>query len=151
MTLPAKRSSSSLGRRNPPREFQDLYDQMNQWMASMLGDGSDLLQTWSPLADISETSDAYTLEVDVPGAKPDDVNVEMMGNDLVISGEIKEKEREGLFHRRTRRVGRFEYRATLPRDVDENGIDAKLTDGVLTVRIPKSDVSKAHKIAVTGG
>lgn len=92
---------------------------------------------WTPLVDIEEEDDAYVLEVEVPGVKTDDVNIELIGNELMISGEIKERERKGIMRRRTRRVGRFDYRVMLPSQVDASKIDAKLTEGVLTVRVPK--------------
>jgi HSP20 family protein len=67
-----------------------------------------------PLADIEETDDAGIIEAEAPGADRDDINVEFHASELVITGEIKEKERKGILRRRTRRTGRFEYRVTLP-------------------------------------
>jgi HSP20 family protein len=124
------------------REFDDLY----QLMRSALGGST---AAWLPSADVSETDDAYVIEVDLPGAKPEDVNIELTGNDLVISGEIKETARKGLFRRRTRRVGRFEFRATLPGELDPDGIEAGLDGGVLTVRVPKAERAKPRKIKIS--
>jgi HSP20 family protein len=56
-----------------------------------------------------------------------------------------------LLRRRTRRVGEFEYRVTLPGDIRADGIEASLKNGVLTVRVPKMDVAKPNKIKITGG
>jgi HSP20 family protein len=75
----------------------------------------------------------------------------VQGSELVVSGEIKEKERVGILRRRTRPVGRFEFRMTLPPDADADNIDAKLNDGVLNVRIPKSDRARSRRIDVTSG
>jgi HSP20 family protein len=121
-------------------------------MTSVFDDSNDLLRTWLPLADVVETPDAYLIDVDLPGVKRDDISIELDGSEVAISGELMEKQREGLFRRRTRRVGRFEYRATLPRDAntDENAVDAKLNDGVLTVKIPKDAEAKPRRIAITG-
>ena len=65
-----------------------------------------------------------------------------------ITGERKEKERVGVLRRRTRSVGRFEYDIQLPGDIDEDGVTASLSDGVLTVRVPKATNDRAHRIAV---
>jgi len=107
--------------------------------------------TWTPLVDIEEEDDAYTLEAEVPGAKREDITIEMLGNELSISGEIKVRERKGIVRRTTRRVGRFDYRVTLPNHVDPKKIDAKLNDGVLTVRIPKSQQGQRQRIEVKSG
>jgi HSP20 family protein len=100
-----------------------------------------------------ETPDAYVVDIDLPGVSRDDINVEFDGHELLITGELKEKERTGILRRRTRRIGRFEYRAMLPRDanVDENAVEATLDEGVLTVRIPKNEAAKPRRIEVSGG
>jgi HSP20 family protein len=81
--------------------------------------------------------------------KREDVDVELKGNDLVVTGEIKERKREGLFRRRTRRVGRFEYRVTLPGYLRDSDVEATLAYGVLTVYVPKRESTKSNKIEVS--
>ncbi len=103
---------------------------------------------WSPLVDVEETDDAYIVEADLPGAKPGDVDVELVGRELTISGEIKERERKGVLRRRTRRSGRFDYRVALPDQVASDRIEATLADGVLTVRVPKTEQAQRRKIEV---
>jgi HSP20 family protein len=104
---------------------------------------------WMPLADIEETDDAWIIELEVPGVNRKDVNVELRDSELVVSGEIKEKERKGILRRRTRRTGLFEYRVTLPgQPPDESQIEANLHDGVLTVRIRKPDQARPRRIEV---
>lgn len=146
MSLPATRTRTL----DSARDAQDVYERLGQLIASAFDDGNDLLRSWAPLADIVETPDAYLIDVDLPGVKRDDVDIEIDGNQLIITGELKAKERERLFRRRTRRVGRFEYRTTLPRDasLDEKTIEAKLVEGVLTVKIPKSESAKPRRIAI---
>jgi HSP20 family protein len=136
---------------DPFREFEDLRGQMGRLMDSVFGRVDGETSAWSPLGDVSETADAYLVELDVPGVRREDIDVEMMGNELVITGELKEKERDGRFHHRTRRFGRFGYRTTLPRQVDADKIEATMDNGVLTVRIPKSESVKPRRIEITGG
>ncbi len=76
------------------------------------------------------------------------MNIELVGNELAITGDIKEKERKGVLRRRTRRVGRFEFRVTLPNQVDPEKIEAELTDGVLTVHVPKAERAQRRQIEV---
>ena len=61
----------------------------------------------------------------------EDVDVKLNGNELVVTGELKERKREGLFRRRTRRRGEFEYRVTLPGDLKADKVEASLAYGVL--------------------
>jgi HSP20 family protein len=103
---------------------------------------------WSPLVDIEETDDAYVVEAELPGVDRKDVNVELVGSELTITGEAKEPERKGIVRRRNRRTGRFEYHVNLPGHVDAAKIDARLADGVLSVRVPKSERAQRRKIEV---
>jgi HSP20 family protein len=103
----------------------------------------------SPLADVEETDDAYVVEIDLPGVKRDDIDIQLNDRQLTVSGEIKEKERAGVIRRRTRRVGHFHYAVTLPADVDADEVNARLDDGVLTVRVPKSEQAKPRRIEIT--
>lgn len=104
---------------------------------------------WSPLVDLEETEHAYVLEADLPGVKREDVRVELDGDELLIAGEVREREREGVVRRQARMTGRFEYRATLPRDVDAERVEASLSNGVLTVRVPKSERVQPKRIEIT--
>ena len=114
------------------------------WPSPLLTEGAG----WAPLVDIEEQDDAYVLEAEVPGVKREDVNIEVVGNELSITGEIKEKERRGALRRRTRRTGRFEYRVRLPEQVDASKIEASLDQGVLTIRVPKSERSQRQQIEI---
>jgi HSP20 family protein len=109
---------------------------------------------WVPLADLSETDDAYVVKVELPGVSKDQVGVQLQDRELVVSGEIPE-EQDGQNggrrrHRSSRRTGRFEFRAYLPGDVNADAVRGELTDGVLTLTIPKSEAAKPRKIEITG-
>lgn len=147
--VPASRSSRPV-RWDPWREFDELRTRMDQLMTGVFSSvaAGKGVGGWTPFADVTETDDAYLVEVDVPGVKRDDISVEAAGHDLAITGEIKQKQRTGLLRSRTRRVGRFEYRLSLPADVDEDAITAEVSDGVLSVRVPKSAAAKPRRIEI---
>jgi HSP20 family protein len=128
---------------DPMERVRSLLDQtLGEEIASMLTE----VRAFSPPVDIEETDDAYVIEADLPGVKREDIDIELEGNELQVSGEIKQ--REGKFRRRTRRVGRFELRVALPDGVDGGAVDAKLDRGVLTVRVPKAEKAQRRKIDV---
>lgn len=157
MTLPARRPHAGrpagLGvpgwARDPVAEFDDLFNRMGRLLESTVGPAEKV--AWAPLADMCETEDAYVVEADLAGAKRDDIDVEISERELVVTGEIKEREREGVLRRGTRRTGRFEYRVLLPADVKAGAISATLADGVLTVTVPKAEPAKARHIEITSG
>jgi HSP20 family protein len=125
-----------------------LNERMRRMLEQTFGGMLDEPAGWIPAVDVEETEDAYVLEAEVPGVKREDVNIEVSGNELAITGEIKEREREGILRRRTRRVGQFEFRVSLPGEVNPEGVDAKLNDGVLTVRVPKAERAQRRRIEV---
>ena len=153
MPVPARRTQMSppreLQRWDPFREFEQLQEEMGRLVQSVsspagTGDGG----AWIPFADIEETDDAWIVEAEVPGVDRKDVNVELRNSELVITGDIKERERKGVLRRRARRTGHFEYHVTLPGESDEEHIEANLHDGVLTVRVPKANQAKPRRIEV---
>lgn len=153
MTLPVLRTfDHQLRDWDPLREFDDLHRRMTQLLSTAFGASGlrDWRPNWTPLADVSQTDEAYVVEVDLPGVRREDVEVQVAGRELSVSGEFKEREREGLFRTRTRRSGRFEYRTVLPDDVDGDKITAELADGVLTVRLPRREAAKPRRIPIAG-
>jgi HSP20 family protein len=147
--LPARRRSNDIQRWDPLRDLVDIRDQMDRLFDETLGRTFGD-QVWSPPVDIEEQEDAWLVEADLPGVKRDDVSVELHDGELAIHGEPKEKERTGILRRRTRRTGRFDYRVSLPGDLDPDRVEADLSDGVLHVRLPKPERSKPRRIEVRG-
>lgn len=151
--LPERRAAAVPERSEPLSEFEQVTERMRRILEqtfSGFGWSSPLAEKagWSPLVDVEETDDAYVVEAELPGVKREDVNIELVGNELSIAGEVKEQERKGVMRRRTRRVGRFDYRLSLPHQVDAEKIDASLAEGVLTVRVPKSERAQRRRIEV---
>jgi HSP20 family protein len=102
-----------------------------------------------PRADIVENDDAYLVKIDVPGVRRDQLDVQVHDHEVVVTGEVVEREQGRLF-RRTRPVGRFEYRGQLPGDINPEKISAELADGVLTVTVPKAETARPRRIEITG-
>jgi HSP20 family protein len=158
--LPVRRGGRNSMVVNPSREFEDIYDRMGQLMNFAFGLTPAVLadMPWVPLADLSETDDAYVVKAELPGVNKDQVNIQLQDRELVISGEVAEPESgngngngdSSRRHRSSRRTGRFELRTSLPGDVNADAVTAQLSDGILTVTVPKSEAAKPRKIEITG-
>lgn len=135
--------------RNPLTEFDELLNQMSGLLESTVGGAAAPAAAWTPLADVTETDDAFEVEIELPGVKSKDIHVEANGQELVVTGEIKEKERTGVLRRRARRTGAFEYRLRLPGEVNTEKVTAEMSAGVLTVTVPKAEVAKPRHIQIT--
>jgi HSP20 family protein len=133
---------------SPLSELGQLNERMRRMLDQTFGGMLDEPAGWIPAVDIEELEDTYVVDAEVPGVNREDVNIEVSGNELTISGETKERKRDGITRRRARRVGQFEFRVMLPSEVNPEGVDAKLDNGVLTVRIPKAAGAKRRRIEV---
>jgi len=137
--------------RDPFAGFQkEMDDLLSRFQADFTSNGNGLAAAISPSVDLSETDEALQLRMDVPGIKPEEINIEVSGDTIRISGEhAEEKEEKGkTFHRLERRTGSFARALTLPAAVKENQVSAEVADGVLTITLPKTEVSKPQKITV---
>ena len=103
-----------------------------------------------PLINLTEDKDNYYVRAELPGVKGDELDIQVTGNNLAISGERKiAAEEEGArYHRREREAGSFNRIIALPGDLEVDNVEAGLVDGVLTVTVPKAEVAKPKQISV---
>ena len=105
---------------------------------------------FAPAADLIEEANAFEVRMDIPGMDAREVDVQVHGNVLTVSGKRSEEpEKKGrTFRRVERRSGDFSRTLLLPCNVNENEVAAEYNQGVLTVKLPKCDEAKAKKIKV---
>ena len=103
-----------------------------------------------PTTDFVEAENQFEVTVDLPGLKPEEVNVELRDGDLCISGKRDEEkeEKDKTYHRIERRHGEFRRVISMPSAIHEEGIEAKFEDGVLKVIVPKTEEAKPKHIEV---
>ena len=138
------------------REFEELQTRLASLFGRPLpgnGEGernSITLADWTPLVDVSEDGKEYLIKADLPGVKKEDVKVSIDNGVLTLSGERRsEKEEKGQkFHRIEKSYGSFQRSFTLPEGTDDAKIVAEFKDGVLNVRLPKSETAKSKSVAV---
>ncbi|MGB7767996.1 MAG: Hsp20/alpha crystallin family protein [Verrucomicrobiia bacterium] len=109
------------------------------------------LTGWAPALEVHEDKDNFTIRVEVPGLKREDIAVSLQDDALVISGERKEEKiNEGTeVHRQERFYGKFQRALTLPAPVAADKVKAAYQDGVLTVTLPKAEEAKPKQIDVS--
>ena len=96
--------------------------------------------TWSPLADVQETADAYIVLVELPGLSPDEVDVDVEADALTVRGQrrVASSARPDSFHRMERSYGPFRRSFRFPEDVDPARVAAQFRDGLLRLELPKA-------------
>lgn len=105
-----------------------------------------------PLVDIVETDQALLLYADVPGVDEMGLDVTVEKNILTIKGAVKEEIPAGFnLNYEEYGVGDYERSFTLPNEIDREGIEAAIRDGVLKVTLPKAKQAVAKKVTVTAG
>jgi HSP20 family protein len=105
---------------------------------------------FAPMLDISETETDITLQAELPGVDPKDLDITVLADRLTISGEKKEalEKTEQNYHHKEIRSGKFSRSVPLPSGVDTQNVTADYKNGVLTVRLKKAEASAARKISV---
>jgi HSP20 family protein len=147
---------AQLRRGDPAAEIEQLHDRLGSFIQTFFNDPFGTVTAaaapvLTPPIDVEETEDGYVVDVDLPNVRAEDLTVELRDTDeLRISGRYEERERTGAMRRQSRRTGEFEYLVTLPGDVDPEQIDATLQNGVLTVRLRRSQGGQSRRIEVHG-
>jgi HSP20 family protein len=143
------------GQWNPFGEMSLLQNQMNRLFDTALygrPDGeSNGTTSWTPAADIYESDNELTMNLDLPGIDPNKVDIRVANNILTIRGErqFEEKQKE-KFHRVERSYGPFARSFTLSTSVDPDKIRATYKAGVLSITLPKAEAAKPKRIQIAG-
>ena len=153
-------SERSVSRWDPNRSFHpyggDPFDRLFRlagWMDDGFTSGARSLAANALCIDVDEDENEYEVTAELPGIKPEDVHVELNQNVLTISGEKRvgfgdEKREQRRSRWSERSYGRFTRSFTLPSDADSERMEARFSNGVLTIAIPKSEESKPRTIDV---
>ncbi len=128
------------------REIDRLFDDVSG--------GSGGRMAWMPAVDVREDASNLTLEFELPGLDPDQVEVTAENGILTVRGEKRAERKEGdqrRYHLVERTYGSFSRSFQLPSGVDEEQIDAQFENGVLHVRIPKAALPRPRRIEIQRG
>lgn len=132
--------------------FTALRQEMNDWISNVWGGNGGASTSFAPALDVSEKENNFEVRVDIPGMESKDLDIQVRGNTVTITGQRKdEREEKGkTWHRVERRTGSFSRTITLPCEIDEKEVAAEYTNGVLSVTLPKSEQARPRKINIKG-
>jgi HSP20 family protein len=145
---------------DPFRGFSDMQSQMNRMFEQMLGNfaprgGRQLegVTEWAPPIDVTTQNGNIVIRAELPGVKPEDVDITLQDNVLTISGERKaeQEEERGGYHIKERRYGSFSRSFTLPQGTDVSKINARYEHGVLELTVEgAAAVQEPKRIQIEG-
>ncbi|HVW65935.1 MAG TPA: Hsp20/alpha crystallin family protein [Nitrosospira sp.] len=141
----------AIARYEPWSLLHQLHRELDRVRESGNGEGSAATAEWAPAVDIKEAPDKFILQADLPGVKPEEIDISMEDGVLTVKGEKKTEatvDKEG-YKRVERTYGSFYRRFSLPDTANPDGISAKSNHGVLEIVIPKREAVQPKKINVT--
>jgi HSP20 family protein len=145
---------SALTRWDPFKEMDDLQKRLSSvfGMAARPTNGKEEMTVaqWLPLVDITEDDKEYLIKAELPEVKREEVKVNVESGVLTISGERKfeKEEKNKRYHRVERAYGSFTRSFSVPDDADDSKVSAEFKEGVLTVRLAKSEKARPKSIEV---
>jgi HSP20 family protein len=137
-----------------PYRMSDIQTEVNRLFDTFFGrpapSATHAARTWAPFVDMQETKDDLVLRLDLPGISEKDVTVSIMGDLLTVRGERRaEHEGEGQNYLHVERVyGKFERAVQLPMAVQADKVRASYRDGVLEIKLPKTEEVKPREIKI---
>ena len=139
---------------------KDLEEQFQAMVDRMFGEFPRLAEfprwtslTAPPALDMYETDGTYTVEIAVPGYDPKEINVEVSGNTLTVSGQHAEtsEKKEAKYHRKEMRRGSFSRSVSVPQDIDPDKVEANIEKGVLKIELTPVKPIASKKVAIKDG
>jgi len=129
--------------RDPFAEFRRFHNELNRAFTHRRA------TSHYPAFDIYSNDDETVVAAPLPGFKAEDINISVEKNKVTLSGKREKAPEEGAqYHRRERFDGEFNRSLTLPFDVDGGKVEAKFSNGVLEVKLPRAAADKPKKIAI---
>lgn len=141
----------TITRWNPVRDMiqmRDVMDRLDRAFDDTFRGRLNGVTAWALPMDVYTTDDALVLEANIPGLKPDEVEVMLEGDTLTIRGEMKAHVEDTKYLLHERPVGKFERTLTINTPIDHTKVVAEFVNGVLTLTMPKAEAVKPRQIAI---
>lgn len=135
---------------DPFKELLTAHNELGRLFNWTFGLAEDTKANWAPAIDVYEENDKLVVKADLPGVKPEDVEVKVTPTHLVIKGQREDKSevKKEQFYRFERSYGAFERVIPLPDDIKQEEVAAAYKNGVLEVTLPRTQTAKPKEIKV---
>ncbi|MBF0211678.1 MAG: Hsp20/alpha crystallin family protein [Desulfamplus sp.] len=137
---------------SPFYELDALRKEMDRWAGLVSGKRGFNGRNSGvfPALNITEDKDGYYIRAELPGIKSEEIDIQLNGRTLTISGERRAEQSQDnvKYHRRERDAGKFSRGVMLPNDINGDNVNAQMVNGVLTVKVGKAEIAKPRKISV---
>lgn len=136
---------------SPFDELSRMRRQMDRMMDTMLNRSGTLAGAGVyPAINLTEDEGFYYLRAELPGVKAEDLDIQATGKILTITGERKLAVEDAAvkYHRREREGGRFSRALAMPKEIAADRVEARLLNGILTLKVPKAESAKPRRIAI---
>lgn len=135
----------------PINMYNEFDDILNSLFFSDFRDSHYTSKDWEPKMDIKESDNDFTIKADIAGLSKDDININLNGDRLTISGEREdESSTDTRYHFRERSVGKFSRTFNLPESVNKDEINARFENGILSIDLKKREeiIPKTKEIVI---
>lgn len=135
----------------PGNELERIQGEMNRLFSDFMGKVASPLRVGVfPPVNVSEDAERLYVRAELPGIKPEDIEISVEGDTLTLRGERKPVEAGDNvnYHRREREAGRFRRIITIPNRIDPEAVDASFKNGILTVILPKAAEARPKQIQI---
>lgn len=135
------------------QEMERMRNEMDQMLSSFMGRSPFAVDSGVfPALNVFEDGDVIRINAELPGVKPDDLEISVQGNTLLLRGSRRVDGMDSVnYHRRERASGEFRKALTLPADINQDAVEARFEHGVLKLVLPKAEHAKPKKIPVRTG
>ncbi len=131
-------------------EFDRLRQQVDHLFNTFSTGAEPFFSRVYPALNVTEDANALYVRAELPGVRPESLDISVVEGRLLIKGErkIEAEEEKAGYHRKEREAGVFRRTISLPIRVDSGKVSAAMKNGILTVTLPKAEEAKPRKIAV---
>ena len=141
----------SLAAMRPFEELSRMRRQMDRMMDSFIEPQLQGLRAGVfPAINLTEDDNHFYLRAELPGVKAEDLDIQATGRNITIVGERKldTEDATARYHRREREGGRFSRALAMPKEIDADRVEARMQNGMLTLKVPKAESAKPRRIAI---
>ncbi|MBI5063271.1 MAG: Hsp20/alpha crystallin family protein [Desulfatitalea sp.] len=141
----------NIGSMRPFEELNRMRRQMDRIMDSFMEPQLQGMRAGVfPAVNLTEDDNHFYLRAELPGVKAEDLDIQATGRNITIVGERKldTEDAAAKYHRREREGGRFSRALAMPKEIDADRVEARMQNGVLTLKVPKAESAKPRRIAI---